>query len=396
MRRAVLSESKRSLRLSVIAVLIGASLPTLAIANGHGHHGGFHHGGFHHGGFQHAGFHGHGAGRGWYGGYAGGPVIHRSYGWHHGGWGGYPRTGFYRTGYGYRAPWAWGYGVGYGPAVRYRYGWPAFGCANFAPAWGYGYYGGYSPWGCGVSPVFWNAWPVVAPIRVPAVRVRRVWVAAGDAVPAGDLDGIGAAAEARLAARGPVPMPPDDESSGPSAGREVTYPLVRESSGGARRRAESYVELGDKLYRKGQWHAALTQYKLAATAASDWETPYLRQAFASIAVGRYDQAAPLVRRAVRLDPRLARGDFRLATLYGDRADDKLAHLESLAAAALARPDDPELPYLIGVALHFDGEPERAQKFFAHAARFDGGATDATIVAFLDDAAAELAASELDL
>ena len=45
---------------------------------------------------------------------------------------------------------------------------------------------------------------------------------------------------------------------------------------------------------------------------------------------------------------------------------KTEHLDSLAAAAMAKPDDGSLLFALGVMLHFDGQADRAQKFFAKA------------------------------
>jgi hypothetical protein len=65
-----------------------------------------------------------------------------------------------------------------------------------------------------------------------------------------------------------------------------------------------------------------------------------------------------------LAPDWPSSDFRLDALYGDAALAKQAHQDSLANAALRDPNDADLLFVLGVFLHFDGQSERAKKFFA--------------------------------
>jgi Tfp pilus assembly protein PilF len=101
-------------------------------------------------------------------------------------------------------------------------------------------------------------------------------------------------------------------------------------------------------------------------------TTYFRRAWAHIALGDYARAAEEFRRGLELDAAFARSTFRLETLYRDNVLAKAAHLESLAHAALLRPDDAELLFLLGLFLHFDDQPARAERFFARAVELAGG------------------------
>jgi len=83
-------------------------------------------------------------------------------------------------------------------------------------------------------------------------------------------------------------------------------------------------------------------------------------------------------------------------MYGDRPLAKQEHQENLAVVAIDQPARAELVYLIGVLLHFDGEIERSQKFFAHAVRLRGDSASVEIAAFLHASSVELASRELDL
>jgi len=243
--------------------------PSAALANGRGH---WHHGGGHHG--WGGGFHGHR--HAWHG--------HRGFGY------GYAP----HWGYGHR--WNYGFGVGYRPAFRNwyygpSYGWnPGFGCAGYGFGWNW-------PTVYAGTGFYLHARPFVPAWRVRAAGVWGVPFADADAAPALKLDEERVGERVRLAELGPAPMPPDDAFEVKEAPvRDLVYPIVRESSNGARRRAEAYVDLGDQLFRKGQHHAALAQYKLAATASSDWGAPYYRQAIAAVAMKQYDEAAALMRR----------------------------------------------------------------------------------------------------
>jgi tetratricopeptide (TPR) repeat protein len=173
---------------------------------------------------------------------------------------------------------------------------------------------------------------------------------------------------------------------------------VRRSNVEARDRAARFIEFGDALFRQQQFHAALQRYKTAATNAPDMAEAYFRQSLALIALGNYDTALAAVRRGLQLKPDWAEDDFRLDSLYGDNRLAKAAHRESLARAVLA--DDsqnPDLLFLLGVLLHFDGQAARAQRFFRRAWELAPAASD-LIGSFLRDTSepAARAAGAIDL
>jgi hypothetical protein len=60
--------------------------------------------------------------------------------------------------------------------------------------------------------------------------------------------------------------------------------------------------------------------------------------------------------------------FRLDDLYGDDQIAKAAHRETLAKAVEANPFDATPLVALGMLLYFDGQPERAEAFFARAAQ----------------------------
>ena len=108
---------------------------------------------------------------------------------------------------------------------------------------------------------------------------------------------------------------------------------------------------------------------------------YFRQGYALAAMGRYDLAARAIKRGLGLDPTWPRSDFNNHELYGDNRLAKTAQLDAMAKAAEEKPHDADLLFLLGVLLHFDGQPDRAATFFKRAGQLAGG-DDAHLRAFM--------------
>ena len=142
---------------------------------------------------------------------------------------------------------------------------------------------------------------------------------------------------------------------------------VRSSNAETRRRAALLVESADGMFRRQRYHEALQQYKTASRIAPDVAAWYFRQGHALTAVKRYELAADAFKRGLALDPTEAASTLTLDTLYHDARLAKHSQLDTLAATTLARPDDANLMFVLGVFLHFDGQADRAEKFFERAA-----------------------------
>lgn len=155
----------------------------------------------------------------------------------------------------------------------------------------------------------------------------------------------------------------------------------------ARARARKALSGGDDWFRKQCFQDALQQYKAAATADPNFAEAYFRQGHALVATNRFDLAAAAFKRALKLRPDLDRDGFRLQTLYADNPIAKTAHLELLARRACEQPQDADAFFLVGLFLHYDGQAERAQKFFARAKTL-AGAADAHLRGFLPAAKRE--------
>lgn len=261
------------------------------------------------------------------------------------------------------------YGHGYG----YRYYYPRTYIYYSRP-----YYRNYYPsydYGCGFG---YSKSYVVSPL-VPAY-VRSGDVYGPDAVK--DFLGVD-----RDLGKGPLaPLPKvievEPEDAGP---RVVDVPEeakeIVASNEQARARAAQFVAFGDSQFGAQKYHQAAQRYRSAIETAPDVADAHFRQGLAYVASNRFDLAAAAFRRGLQLDPLWVNSSFRIDELYGRNRLAKDSHIDGLAKVALADRDDPDNFFLLGLLLHFDGQQERAKKFFEQAARLERGDT-AHIDAFL--------------
>jgi len=145
--------------------------------------------------------------------------------------------------------------------------------------------------------------------------------------------------------------------------------------------ADRFLGFGDAHFVNQKFAEANDRYRKAATAAPQLADAYFRQGYALMAMGRYDQSVRAIRRGMALEPDWPQSGFRNAELYGDIPQVKTTHFEALAAASEKDPHNPELLFLVGVMLHFDGKPERAKPFFERAEQLLAG-DDAHVQPFL--------------
>jgi tetratricopeptide (TPR) repeat protein len=157
------------------------------------------------------------------------------------------------------------------------------------------------------------------------------------------------------------------------AGQQEPRPLVNRSNIAQRRKADQQIATGDMLFREQKFQAALQRYKDASRLAPDMAETYWRQGHALIATANFELAGGAFKRALALDPAVSRDGFSLAQLYGPATIAKTGHLEDLAAWALDHAGSSEPYFLMGVTLHYDGQVDRAAKFFARAAEIAGAA-----------------------
>ncbi len=168
------------------------------------------------------------------------------------------------------------------------------------------------------------------------------------------------------------PTAPDAVARVAVAVRKLTEPRkVREASPEYRRKADQFIAQGDMLFREQKYQQAIDRYKSAAEMAPDSAEACWHKGHAYAATKRYELAAASFRRALTLNPDIARDGFTLGKLYGDTHMAREAHLESIAGFCLEKPTSADAYFVLGIFLHYCGEADRAEKFFAHAAELVG-------------------------
>jgi tetratricopeptide (TPR) repeat protein len=143
--------------------------------------------------------------------------------------------------------------------------------------------------------------------------------------------------------------------------------------------AWKFLGYGDALFGQQKYAEANDRYRKASRNAPQLADAWFRQGFAMAAIGRYDLAVGAIKRGLSLDPTWPKSAFDLKDLYGADEMARNAHLDALAKAAEEKPTDGDLLFMVGVYLHFDGQADRARKFFQRAAEIAG---DDYVKAFL--------------
>ncbi|MFN0021169.1 MAG: tetratricopeptide repeat protein [Pirellulaceae bacterium] len=304
-----------------------------------------------------------------------------------------------------RHPHCWGGGCGYGgfgggfysntcyagfnsPFVygNYGYGNCGYGCVPYRGCYYPGtYYGGYPAY----NTFYYNSYPygygVVGngPIFAPAQAIYG---------PGAVRNFLGMA---EPTAPAPAAVRPLTLKSSAVVVKKLTEPRkVREASPEYRRKADQFIAQGDMLFHEQKYQQAVDRYKSAAEMAPDSAEAYWHKGHAYAATNRYELAASCFRRALTLNPDIARGGFGLDKLYGDTRMAKEAHLEAIAGYCLEHPDTADAYFVLGVFLHYNGEADRAEKFFTRAAELAG--PDATYLARFVPGVVPVKKDELEL
>ncbi len=254
-----------------------------------------------------------------------------------------PERAYYR-GAGHHAHFGRGSGAWWGGTVGY-------------PGW-YGWSPLYTPWA-------YPSYPSVA--FLPSTPIYSTPIFSSPVISTPAVSAPPAAAPAAA----PVPSAPADVPRGQP---KVTNPEQKAKAG-------KFISFGDGNFASQKYLAALGRYKTAAQIAPDLAEPQLRQGAAHVALGQYDAALKAFRRALRINPDAATSNFRLEVIYVGDPLAKTTHLENLAKAVEANPFNSDLLALMGIELHFDGQPDRAALFFQRSAQL-GGNDDHLLDGFL--------------
>jgi hypothetical protein len=127
------------------------------------------------------------------------------------------------------------------------------------------------------------------------------------------------------------------------------------------------VDLGKEGFAIGEYGRAAFRFQKAADLAPDQALPHFLLAQSFFALGKYRDAVSAVHAGLALDPTWPATGARFAALYGPANNELALHLQQLAAARAAHPDDPVLLFLQGVVLWFDGRQDDARLLFEKAA-----------------------------
>ncbi|HEV3024997.1 MAG TPA: hypothetical protein VGX76_21130 [Pirellulales bacterium] len=184
-------------------------------------------------------------------------------------------------------------------------------------------------------------------------------------------------------ARAPAPNMQPQRKPGGGAAAKGDKPAKRDrvSNAAAVARAKEFLKFGDEHFRAQEFSNAYQRYKKAASAAPDLADAYFRQGFSLLALGSYPSACKAFLRGLKLEPDWAASKFRLDELYGANRLAKTNQLDRLAEAAGDEPHNARLMFLLGIELFFDGQGQRARKFFVRAG--DLGEDKSHLVGFFE-------------
>ena len=167
-----------------------------------------------------------------------------------------------------------------------------------------------------------------------------------------------------LILEGPAKAPPENPAG---AGN----PNPPDAAGRNPERAMLLVDLGDAHFANKKYAEALQRYREASRLEPQLPEAHLHMGFALVALGKYAEAAQAFQRGLQLNPNWPAGGFRLRQLYGPQEAERLAHRNALAGAVAAKPNDPDLLFLLGLLFYFDDLREQARRCFWEAARLAG-------------------------
>jgi tetratricopeptide (TPR) repeat protein len=148
-------------------------------------------------------------------------------------------------------------------------------------------------------------------------------------------------------------------------------PKVRISNAAMKEQAGKFMAFGDANFQKQNFNSALERYRSASQVASDVPETFLRQGFALVAMGRFESASKVMRRALLLQPDATKLNLQLNDLYGENQMAKTAHLEALADGVDQNPQSADLLLLLGLQLYFDGQADRSLPVFQRCAQLGG-------------------------
>lgn len=233
------------------------------------------------------------------------------------------------------------------------------------------------PYAYGYAPYYYE-YPYLGPVYVPAEALYGPRALASF-LGWGTFNGGGPAVN-RIVPRADAQVPQQAAEGRAADPAENDRPLPRTNQE-AIALAWKFIGYGDAHFAEGKYLDASQRYRKSVEAAPQLAAGHFRQGYALIAVGRYELAAKALKRGLALDPGWATSGFSNHELYGPDRRARTTHLDAMTEAADGQPHDADLMFLLGVFLHFDGQPERAADFFRRAGQLVGG-DDSHVRAFV--------------
>lgn len=146
---------------------------------------------------------------------------------------------------------------------------------------------------------------------------------------------------------------------------------LKDSNEFARSRADEIIADGDREFAEGRYRRAASRYRDAIRRAPDYPPAYFRASHARVAEGDFDLAVTRFAMGLELARTINRDGFTLDSLYRDQQQDKALHLRMLEDETLRQEDNGGIYFLLGVALHYDGNPLKARELFRKAVELPG-------------------------
>ena len=159
-------------------------------------------------------------------------------------------------------------------------------------------------------------------------------------------------------------------------------PEKKPSTPAARLRSLEYQIRGDEKLRSQQWSEARALYAKALEVAPDRAEARMRLAFSYTSILRFQQAVLQIKFAIGQNPQLAKTGQKLETIFGPGS--QLARSSIIAKIrewVNEDSDNSDRLFLLGVMLHFNGDPE-SRDYLEAAKRAAIGVNDQHIVPFL--------------
>jgi tetratricopeptide (TPR) repeat protein len=142
----------------------------------------------------------------------------------------------------------------------------------------------------------------------------------------------------------------------PSKPDPITRPALPSSTEAKLRSLRAQMS-GDEHLRRQRWQHAYVEYKKAVEVADDRAEAHFRLGIALVTIQHYDTAQLSFQRALHLDPHLPQSGLTLRSLYGEGSDLTINSIISrLTTHAEEDIRDPNRLFLLGLMLHFHGDP----------------------------------------